>query len=130
MKDSHFSLTTRIERPAPEVWSPLEYGCHVRDVCRVFKGRAVLMLAEDNPTFPNWDQDATAVEERYGEQDPAEVSVALRGFAHEAADTFARVAGAQWARRGTRSNGSAFTMETLGQYFLHDVAHHLHDVHG
>ena len=23
-------------RPAPRVWSPLEYGCHVRDVFRIF----------------------------------------------------------------------------------------------
>ena len=26
------------QRPAPTVWSPLEYACHVRDVCRVFTG--------------------------------------------------------------------------------------------
>lgn len=32
------------------------------------------------------------------------------------------------ARPGRRSNGSVFTVRTLGQYFLHDVVHHLHDV--
>jgi hypothetical protein len=26
-------------RPAPQVWSVTEYGCHVRDVCDVFDGR-------------------------------------------------------------------------------------------
>ena len=31
-------------------------------------------------------------------------------------------------RPGRRSNGSVFTVETLGRYFLHDVLHHLHDV--
>ena len=36
--------------------------------------RAVrLMLAEDDPTFANWDQDVTAVEQDYGSQDPATV---------------------------------------------------------
>src|SRR5450756_1563011 len=55
-------------RPEPTVWSPLEYGCHVRDVCRLMQWRARLMLAEDFPTFPNWDQDATALAERYGER--------------------------------------------------------------
>lgn len=64
-------------RPTPQVWSPLEYGCHVRDVFAVFAGRVRLMLAEDDPTFANWDQDATAVESRYGEQDPATVSEEL-----------------------------------------------------
>ena len=31
---------------------------------------------------------------------------------------------------GTRSNGSSFTIATLGQYTLHDVVHHLADVTG
>ena len=30
-----------------------------------------------------------------------------------------------WDRRGVRSNGSVFTVETLGRYHLHDVVHHL-----
>src|SRR5665647_1886868 len=50
-------------RPEPTVWSPLEYGCHVRDVCRLMQWRAELMLTEDFPTFPDWDQDATALAE-------------------------------------------------------------------
>ena len=33
-----------------------------------------------------------------------------------------------WDRRGTRSNGSVFTVESLGRYHLHDVVHHLWDV--
>ncbi|UUZ58767.1 class I SAM-dependent methyltransferase [Nocardioides sp. B-3] len=44
------------ERPAPKVWSPLEYACHVRDVHRLFAERVELMLREDEPTFANWDQ--------------------------------------------------------------------------
>src|SRR3954452_5758938 len=48
------------QRPAPDVWSALEYGCHVRDVHRLFRQRLQLMLAEDDPLFANWDQDATA----------------------------------------------------------------------
>ena len=34
----------------------------------------------------------------------------------------------QWGRTGLRSDGSEFTVLTLGQYFLHDLAHHLVDV--
>jgi hypothetical protein len=115
-------------RPAPSVWSPLEYACHVRDVCGVMRGRGELMLAEDFPTFANWDQDATAIAERYGEQDPVIVAGELRQAADAAARTFAGVQGEQWQRRGLRSNGSGFSVQTLAQYFVHDVAHHLHDV--
>lgn len=58
-------------RPRPGTWSPLEYGCHVRDVFRLYDYRLGLMLTEDDPLYPNWDQDETAVADRYGEQDPA-----------------------------------------------------------
>ena len=44
------------ERPAPTTWSALEYGAHVRDVCRVFLGRVDAMLTQDDPHFDNWDQ--------------------------------------------------------------------------
>ena len=117
-------------RPDPEVWSPLEYACHVRDVCRVMRLRAERMLAEENPTFENWDQDATAVADRYGEQDPVDVARELTAAAEEIAAVFASVAGDHWQRPGLRSNGSVFTVETLAQYFVHDVVHHLHDVAG
>ena len=115
-------------RPAPGVWSSLEYACHVRDVCRVFAGRVRLMLAEDDPVFENWDQDATAVEDRYGQQEPVAVASELTEAAVATSEAFASVQPDEWERRGRRSNGSEFTILTLGQYLLHDLAHHLVDV--
>jgi len=64
-------------RPVPGKWSAVEYGCHVRDVFRLYDQRLELMLSQDDPLFPNWDQDATAVADRYAAQDPAEVAAAL-----------------------------------------------------
>src|SRR5690348_5864882 len=55
------------DRPDERTWSLSEYACHVRDVHRVFGERLALMLEQDEPTFANWDQDATALEERYDE---------------------------------------------------------------
>jgi hypothetical protein len=117
-------------RPEPRVWSPLEYGCHVRDVCRVFESRVKLMLSEVDPSFENWDQDATAIADAYGAQDPAVVGGELSAAAESAAAAFDSVGEGDWRRTGRRSNGSVFTVESLGQYFLHDLTHHLHDVHG
>src|SRR5689334_14286759 len=62
------------DRPDDATWSPLEYACHVRDVHRVYAGRVARMLDEDDPFYENWDQDATAVEDRYAEQDPVVVA--------------------------------------------------------
>ncbi|MFL6156017.1 MAG: DinB family protein [Marmoricola sp.] len=117
-------------RPSANIWSRLEYACHVRDVHVLFAQRARLMLEQDDPQFENWDQDETAVESRYDEQDPAEVSVALVEAAAEMAAVYAGVQPDQWQRVGRRSNGSVFTVETLGLYYLHDVVHHLHDIGG
>jgi len=116
------------ERPAPTTWSTLEYGAHVRDVFGVFDGRLALMLDQDDPPFENWDQDATALAERYDLQDPAVVAEQLADAADVVADRFDAVPDDAWERTGRRSNGSVFTVRTLGQYFLHDVVHHLHDV--
>lgn len=117
-------------RPEPERWSPLEYGAHVRDVNRVMDERLRLMLDEADPMFANWDQDATAVAERYDLQDPATVADELAEAAERLASDFARVGDDDWERPGRRSNGSLFTVTTLGRYYLHDVVHHLHDVQG
>jgi len=88
------------------------------------------MLLQVDPAFENWDQDATAIADTYGAQDPAVVDCELSAAAESAAAAFAGVKEGDWARTGRRSNGSVFTIETLGQYFLHDVTHHLHDVRG
>lgn len=115
-------------RRLPHTWSTLEYACHVRDVFGLFDQRLGLMLAEDDPLFANWDQDQTAVEERYGEQDPVVVGVQLQEAASQLARHFEEVGGAQWQRRGRRSDGATFTVATFSRYFVHDPVHHLHDV--
>jgi DinB superfamily len=119
-----------IRRPRPDKWSPLEYACHVRDVFRLFDYRLNLMLTEDDPLFPNWDQDDTAVNDRYREQDPDVVVTELLTAADALAARFAGVGAAQWSRPGRRSDGAAFTVETFGRYFIHDPIHHLYDVTG
>jgi hypothetical protein len=118
-------------RPRPAVWSALEYGCHVRDVHRIFQERVGLMLAEENPRFANWDQDATAVADDYGSQDPAVVTAEILAAAQAVADTYESVPDGAWTRRGLRSNGSEFTVASIAVYHLHDIVHHAHDVdHG
>jgi hypothetical protein len=117
-------------RPQPTVWSALEYGCHIRDVHQIFNHRVRLMLTEDEPQFPNWDQDATAIADDYASQDPATVATELFDAASVVADTYANVPADAWTRRGLRSNGSEFTVATISIYHLHDIVHHAHDVAG
>ena len=116
------------ERPRPGVWSVLEYGCHVRDVHRIFDQRVHLMLAEDAPHFPNWDQDETALADDYASQRPDTVAAELAAAAEAAANTYATVPDDAWSRRGLRSNGSEFTVASIAVYHLHDIVHHGWDV--
>jgi hypothetical protein len=115
-------------RPSPSVWSPLEYACHVRDVCRRFDARLRLLLVLDGPEFENWDQDAAAVQDGYAEQDPARVALELAEAAERLAAAIEDVPETAWERPGTRSDGAPFTVGTLTRYLAHDVVHHAHDV--
>jgi hypothetical protein len=115
-------------RPDETTWSPLEYGAHVRDVYRLFDYRLGLMLTQGDPTYPNWDQDETAVRDRYSEQDPIVVGEELVAAASQFGDALDAVRDDQWQRTGHRSDGASFTVESFSKYFLHDSMHHLWDV--
>jgi DinB superfamily len=117
-------------RPRPQTWSPLEYACHVRDVFLLYAERLELMLTRDDPAFPDWNQDETAVVQRYGEQEPGAVQADLVRAGEHLATAFGAVPADGWARTGTRSDGAHFTVETFARYLLHDPVHHLYDVTG
>lgn len=55
-------------------WSPLEYGCHLRDMLVVQRERVVLAQAEQTPRFASMRRDERAVEEAYNEQDASVVA--------------------------------------------------------
>jgi hypothetical protein len=123
LADEHVRL-----RPSGDQWSALEYACHVRDVFRIYDERLRLMLETDHPHFANWDQDVSAVEERYDLQDPAVVGDELVAAGEALAARFDTVRPDQLGRRGTRSDGAEFTIESFGRYFMHDPVHHVDDV--
>jgi hypothetical protein len=116
------------ERPSDDRWSTLEYACHVRDVYRLANVRVGRMLAEENPTFENWDQDRTAVEEQYEQQDPEEVAAGIADAAGRLARLYESLPTGASTRGGIRSDGARFTVESFGRYVLHDPVHHLKDV--
>jgi hypothetical protein len=122
------SSPTAAQRPAPTVWSPLEYACHVRDVYRLYLTRLELMLAEDDPEFENWDQDQTAVDDAYGLQDPQVVARELDVATDALVARFLSLGDDVWTRTGRRSDGAHFTITSFSQYLVHDPVHHVHDV--
>jgi hypothetical protein len=117
-------------RPAPGVWSPLEYACHVRDVFRVQRDRLSLALQVDEPMFEPMRRDERAVEERYNEQDVSAVVNELGASAEALADAFAALTPPDWVRTGgyVWPRPQIRTMEWIGRNTVHEGEHHLLDI--
>lgn len=115
-------------RPSDDRWSGLEYACHVRDLFRLYDERLVMMLEQDDPLYPNWDQDKAAPENDYAREDPTRVADEIKAAAATLSARFDSVTGHQWQRKGRRSDGAHFTIETFARYFIHDPIHHVMDV--
>jgi hypothetical protein len=117
-------------RPAPDVWSPLEYGCHVRDVMQIQVGRVARGLAEDTPSFEPMNRDERAVRLRYNEQDPAVVSEQVVDAAAALAAVFdgmtdqhlARTVTYNWPEKMVRP------LRWLGRHTIHELEHHRLDI--
>ena len=119
----------RAGRPNDSTWSPLEYACHVRDVFQRYDQRIELMQREDDPLFPNWDQDASAIDDRYDEHDPEHVVDELGVAAEKLAQRLETINSEAWERPGRRSDGASFTIGTIACYMIHEAVHHVGDVH-
>jgi hypothetical protein len=86
------------------------------------------MVESEDPLYPNWDQDETAVAERYNEQDPTAVGGQLAANAEDLASAFTALTPDQWQRVGRRSDGAGFTVSSMAKYMTHDLVHHAWDV--
>jgi hypothetical protein len=102
----------------------------VRDVFGLGTYRTGLMVDEDLPTFANWDQDTTAVDDDYASQDITVVSTQIAANVAEFAGYLRSLPEDAWPRAGRRSDGAGFTVESFTRYVLHDPIHHLTDITG
>ena len=119
--------------PEPGVFSPIQYGAHVRDIVRVYGDRIELAIAEDNPTFPQFSP-SSEVFEAYNTMAVAELSDDLGAQARRLATIIGNLHDDQWERTLVRDGGTdgVFTFTVHGQacYALHEAHHHLLDADG
>ncbi len=116
-------------RPAPGVWSALEYACHVRDVLIAQRERLLLALVEDCPGFAPIYREQRAALARYGESDPAQVAEQVRVVAALVADTFGGIDQAAWRRECIYNfpEPAKRSLAWLAAHTLHEGEHHLQD---
>jgi hypothetical protein len=117
-------------RPAPEVWSALEYACHVRDVFEVQRARLLLALEETRPAFTPMGRDERVLRDRYNDQEPEVVGDQLAAAARALATSFAELRDDQWDRTGIYNwpTTAERTMTWLGRHTIHEGRHHLGDL--
>jgi len=113
----------------PGSWSLLEYGCHVRDVLRFQRERIALAQAEDVPRFGLMHRDERVSEEGYNGQDPSVVADEIVAAAHRLIDTLESLDEMGWLRTGIypRPTAAVRTVEWIGRWTAHELAHHLFD---
>jgi hypothetical protein len=115
-------------RPVPDVWSVVEYACHVRDVLLTFAVRVHRGVVEDRPVLDPMYGDWRA--ERFGYAAMPldvlliELGAAATGFAAEVGT----VPDDAWERTVVRRPDEVRTVRWLVRQAAHECVHHLADV--
>jgi DinB superfamily len=116
--------------PLPDTWSALEYACHVRDVFRVQRERVQLALVEEEPAFAPMRREERVLEERYNEQQPAQVGREIKDAAESMARALEALDDDGWNRTGIYNwpERRVRTLDWLGRHGIHEGVHHLQDI--
>jgi S-DNA-T family DNA segregation ATPase FtsK/SpoIIIE len=117
-------------RPAPSVWSALEYACHVRDVFLIQRERAVLAQVQDNPRVARMNRDERVALCRYDAHALPDVLGQLAMAAELCATVFDGLDEAAWARPLVYPWPEATERDVawVGRHTVHEGEHHLMDV--
>lgn len=117
-------------RPALDVWSPLEYACHVRDMLGVQTERVALVQSETDPAFEPMGRNERVIEDRYNEQDPATVAEAVLAAAETFAANLDRLNDTGWTRTGIYNypERALRTVEWIAIHTDHELLHHRGDI--
>lgn len=116
-------------RPAPDVWSALEYACHMRDVVGFYGERIAAIATTDRPRLRGFGFGEAAERERYNEQDPATVAEQLTVATAAVAARLQALAPADWARVGIASESDATRdVRNCASRLVHEFGHHRRDI--
>jgi hypothetical protein len=118
-------------RPEPTTWSPLEYGCHVRDVLLVQRERVLYARRAEAPTFPPMGRDERVDHDGYASQDPADVARQIRDAARMFANVLSRLGADDWERTIVYNYPPPpreRSLRWVAVHTVHEVRHHLQDV--
>jgi hypothetical protein len=117
-------------RREPQVWSPLEYGCHLRDVFLVQRERVMLACRVDRPEFTSMGRDERVDQDGYRSQNPEDVARQLSDAALMFSGMLKQLSAAEWERMGLYPfpEPTPRTIAWVAVHTLHEARHHLMDI--
>lgn len=123
------SVDTRL-RARPDLWSPLEYGCHLRDVLLVQRERVLAARRVNGADCASMCREERAEHDGYNEQDPIEVARQLGDAATLFSNVLARLAAADWDRTVVYHypETSERSLRWVAVHTAHELQHHLLDI--
>jgi hypothetical protein len=116
-------------RPAPEVWSAIEYAAHSRDITALHVFGVEQALTVDEPAFPDIEADELidAAAATYADASPEDVIDHLGEHANRLAELAADAGPGNWTRGLTIGDNRSDVRQLL-EHALHDSSHHIDDV--
>jgi len=117
-------------RRQPQTWSPLEYGCHLRDVLLVQRERVLAARRIHRPSFDPMGRDERVEHDGYAEQDAGDVVRQLTDAAHLIANVLSRLGAEDWERSVMYNYPKQFerSLRWVAVHTMHEVRHHLLDI--
>lgn len=117
-------------RPRPDVWSPLEYGCHLRDVLLVQRERVLAARRVNGADCASMGRDERVEHDGYIEQDPTDVARQLTDAAMLFSNVMARLATPDWDRTVVYHypETNERSLRWVAVHTAHEARHHLLDI--
>jgi hypothetical protein len=126
LSDGRADVRTKRE---PTQWSPLEYGCHLRNVLLVQRERVLTARRKDRPSFEPMGRDERVDHDGYAEQEPNDVAHQLTIAAQLFANVLGRLSPDDWNRSIMYNypREAERSLRWVAVHTLHEVSHHLLD---
>jgi len=112
------------------VWSPLEYGCHLRDVLLVQRERVLAARRTERHVCMSMGRDERVDHDGYAAQDPEDVARQLTDAAELFAGVLNRLGDEDWDRTVIYSHPEQAerSLRWVAVHTAHEVRHHRLDI--
>lgn len=115
------------QRPAPDVWSALEYTAHVAQTLDLMAPTIRQIVNEDNPHLFAWDPDEQAEEQSYNDWTLLEAIGEMESGCADLSMAIEYTPSTDWNRKGTFDYGEREAID-VARNAVHEGSHHLRDI--